>query len=50
MFRPETGGGENGADVGEGALGLRGRAVWNFARGGIDRKTKTNGPASIPCE
>ena len=26
----------NGADVGEGALGLRGRAVWDFARGGID--------------
>ena len=38
MFRPETGGGENGADVGEGAFGLCGGAFRDVARGGIDRK------------
>ncbi len=32
------GGGEDGEDVGEGAFGLRRRAVRDFARGGIDRE------------
>ena len=32
------GGGGDGEDVGEGAFGLRRRAVRDFARGGIDRE------------
>lgn len=35
VLKPEAGGGEDGADVGEGALGLRRRVVRDFARGGV---------------